>query len=260
MIEDFIAAAEEAANLAAQTVRPYFRARLDVDQKSDASPVTIADRSAELAMREWLITRFPDHAVSGEEFGTLHPAGNPTPRYRWVLDPIDGTRAFVTGRPQFGTLIALLDGETPILGVIDQPILNERWIGVAGQPTRFVGAYGAAGTRACPGLGQAELSVTSPEIFGADLPRWRNLSGQVKRTSYGGDCYAYGLLALGQIDIIAEATMQYWDWAALVPIIQGAGGSITDWNGAPLHPNGDGRVLALGDASLLAAAMAALAE
>jgi myo-inositol-1(or 4)-monophosphatase len=104
------------------------------------------------------------------------------------------------------------------------------------------------------------LSVTSPEIFGADLPRWEKLRGQVKRTTYGGDCYAYGLLALGQIDLIAEATMQYWDWAALVPIIQGAGGSITDWNGAPLHPNGDGRVLALGDASLLSDAMAALAE
>ena len=255
MIEDFIAAAEEAANLAAQTVRPYFRAPLAVDQKSDASPVTIADRSAELAMRELLSTRFPNHSVSGEEFGTL----NPGQRYRWVLDPIDGTRAFVTGRPQLGTLIAQLDGETPILGVIDQPILNERWIGAVGQPTRFIGTYGHAGTRSCASLSAAELSVTSPEIFAHDLPRWQNLSARVKRTSYGGDCYAYGLLALGQIDIIAEATMQYWDWAALVPIVEGAGGSITDWNGAKLRPDGDGRVLALGDAALLAEAMAALA-
>ncbi len=255
MIEDFIAAAEAAADAASQMVRPHFRAQLAVDQKSDASPVTIADRSAEVAMRELLRARFPDHSVSGEEFGTL----NPGQRYRWVLDPVDGTRAFVTGRPQFGTLVALLDGDTPILGLIDQPIIGERWIGAQGQPTRFVGAYGKAGTRPCASLAAAELSVTSPEIFGPDLPRWEKLKGMVKRTSYGGDCYAYGLLALGQIDIIAEATMQYWDWAALVPIIQGAGGSITDWNGDALRPDGDGRVLALGDTSLLADAMAALA-
>jgi len=255
LIEDFIIAAQAAADVAAAVVRPLFRARLAVDQKSDASPVTIADRSAELAMRGVLSQRFPDHSVSGEEFGTL----NPGQRYRWVLDPVDGTRAFVTGRPQFGTLIALFDGQTPILGVIDQPVTGERWIGVAGRATRFVGAYGHAGTRACAELSQAELSCTSPEIFADDLPRWQRLHTRVKRTTYGGDCYAYGLLALGQIDIIAEATMQYWDWAALVPIIEGAGGSITDWNGAPLRPDGDGRVLAVGDTALLAAAIAALA-
>jgi histidinol phosphatase-like enzyme (inositol monophosphatase family) len=259
LIEDFIAAAETAADVAAAAVRPFFRARLSVDQKSDASPVTIADRSAELAMRGVLSQRFPDHSVFGEEFGTLFPPGNPAPRYRWVLDPVDGTRAFVTGRPQFGTLIALLDGETPILGVIDQPITGERWIGAAGQRTRFLGQFGRVGTRDCAGLAEAELSCTSPEIFGPDLPRWEKLRARAKRATYGGDCYAYGLLALGQIDIVAEATMQFWDWAALVPIIEGAGGSVTDWNGAPLRPDGDGRVLALGDPSLLAEAIAALA-
>lgn len=255
MIESFIAAAEHAADVAAAVVRPYFRAGLDTVQKSDASPVTIADRAAELAMRGLLSQRFPDHTVSGEEFGA-HNSGQ---RYRWVLDPVDGTRAFITGRPQFGTLIALLDGDTPIVGVIDQPITGERWIGAAGRPTLFRGVYGRAGCRPCDTLSNAELSCTSPEIYGVDLPRWHRLRERVKRTSYGGDCYAYGLLALGQIDIIAEATLQLWDWAALVPIIQGAGGSITDWSGAPLRPDGDGRVLALGDPGLLAAARATLA-
>ena len=256
MIEDFIAAAEAAADVAAAAIRPLFRRRLTVERKSDASPVTIADRSAELAMRGVLSQWFPAHSVFGEEFGEL----NPGQRYRWVLDPVDGTRAFVTGRPQFGTLIALLDGERPIVGVIDQPITGERWIGAHGLATRFRGTYGHVCTRPCSALSDAELSVTSPAMFGPDLPRWERLREATKRVTYGGDCYAYGLLALGQIDIIAEATMQPWDWAALVPIIEGAGGSITDWQGAALSPHGDGRVLAVGDPSLLAAAISVLEE
>jgi myo-inositol-1(or 4)-monophosphatase len=254
VIDSFIAAAEAAADVAASVVRPFFRAGLAADLKSDASPVTIADRSAELAMRGVLSQRFPEHTVSGEEFG----AHNPGQRYRWVLDPIDGTRAFITGRPQFGTLIALLDGETPIVGIIDQPITRERWIGAAGRATLFRGEFGKAGCRPCVTLAEAELSCTSPQIYGADMPAWENLQRQVRRTSFGGDCYAYGLVALGQIDVIAEATMQIWDWAALVPVIEGAGGSVTDWEGNPLRPDGDGRVLALGDPALLPAAKAAL--
>lgn len=254
-MDTWIAAAEAAADVAAAVVRPFFRAGLQSDLKSDASPVTIADRSAELAMRGVLAQRLSTHSVAGEEF----PEHNPGQRFRWVLDPIDGTRAFITGRPQFGTLVALLDGDTPILGVIDQPVTRERWIGAAGRPTVFKGEFGRAGCRLCPSLDHAELSCTSPQIHANDTPRWERLRSTVRRTSYGGDCYAYGLLALGQIDIIAEATMQVWDWAALVPVIAGAGGSITDWTGAPLHPGGDGRVLALGDPSLLDAAVRALA-
>ena len=256
MIEDFIAAAEAAADVAAATIRPFFRARLAVDGKADASPVTIADRSAELAMRGLLSQMFPKHSIFGEEFGELNPGS----RYRWVLDPVDGTRAFITGRPQFGTLVSLFDGERPIVGIIDQPITGERWIGGHGLATTFKGAYGHARTRDCATLGDAELSVTSPEIFGPDLPRWQRLRDAARRVSYGGDCYAYGLLALGQIDVIAEATMQPWDWGALVPIIEGAGGSITDWQGRALSPQGDGRVLALGDPSLREAAMEILGE
>ena len=139
----------------------------------------------------------------GEEFGLDRPEA----RLRWVLDPIDGTRAFITGRPTFGTLIALLDGDRPILGIIDQPVTGERWVGAAGRPTRFRGPLGGrAGCRPCPSLAEAELSCTSPEMLAATTwPRWERLAAAVRRNYWGGDCYAYGLLALGQIDVIAEA-------------------------------------------------------
>ena len=254
-MEAAVAAAHAAADAAAAAIRPWFRAGATAELKGDASPVTVADRDAEAAMRGILSARFPDHAILGEEGGEQR-AGAP---YRWVLDPIDGTRAFITGRPTFGTLIALLDGDTPVLGLIDQPITGERWLGVAGRPTVFSGAYGAAGSRACATLAAAELSCTSPAIFrDAERPRWDRLAAQVARVSWGGDCYAYGLLALGQIDIVAEATLKLWDWAALVPVITGAGGSITDWAGRPLHAGSDGTVLALGDPALLPAAIHAL--
>ncbi|MBN8890055.1 MAG: histidinol phosphate phosphatase [Acetobacteraceae bacterium SCN 69-10] len=251
--DPLIRAAEAAADVAGTVIRPFFRAGLSADLKKDASPVTMADRSAELAIRAVLGERFPEHGILGEEFGPR----NPEAQLRWVLDPIDGTRAFITGRPVFGTLIALLDGDTPILGLIDQCVTGERWIGVAGRPTTFRGPFGgSAGCRPCASLAEAELSCTSTEVFNAaDLAGWDRLRGTVRRTSFGGDCYAYGLLALGQIDVVAEATMSLWDWAALVPVIEGAGGRLTDWQGQALRPDGDGHTLAVGDAALLAPAM-----
>ena len=247
-LDRYLAAAEAAADVAGAVVRPFFRAGFAIDTKSDRSPVTIADRSAEQAMRAVLAERFPDHGVLGEEFGLDRPEAS----LRWVLDPIDGTRAFVSGRPTFGTLIALLDGETPILGVIDQPVSRERWIGAVGRRTLFRGAYGGrAGCRPCRSLEDAELSCTSPEMLGPDQPRWQRLVGAVRRNYWGGDCYAHGLLALGQIDVIAETTMKLWDWAALVPVVEGAGGRVTDWSGQTLRPGGDGRVLSVGDPALL---------
>src|SRR3954452_13897123 len=142
-----IAAAHAAADVAGAVVRPFFRAGVAADLKADRSPVTIADRTAEQAMRAVLRERFPDHGILGEEFGLDRPES----RLRWVLDPIDGTRAFITGRPTFGILIALLDGETPILGVIDQPVTGERWVGAAGRATTFRGPFGGvAGCRPCP--------------------------------------------------------------------------------------------------------------
>ena len=244
-----------AADAAGAAIRPWFRAGITADLKSDESPVTRADREAEAAMRRVLSAHFPDHAILGEEGGEERAGA----RYRWVLDPIDGTRAFITGRPTFGTLVALLDGGAPVLGLVDQPITGERWLGVAGRPTTFRGAHGRTGCRPCASLAEAELSCTSPAVFRPpERARWDHLAGRVRRVSWGGDCYAYALLALGQIDVVAEATLKLWDWAALVPVIQGAGGSITDWAGQPLCEDGDGTVLALGDPALLPAAILAL--
>jgi histidinol phosphatase-like enzyme (inositol monophosphatase family) len=243
-----IAAANAAADVAGAVIRPFFRAGIATDVKADRSPVTIADRTAEQAMRAVLSERFPEHGVLGEEFGLDRPDAP----LRWVLDPIDGTRAFITGRPTFGTLIALFHEEVPIVGVIDQPVTGERWIGAVGRPTTFRGPMGGvAGCRACPSLADAELSCTSAEMLGADMPRWERLRRAVRRNSWGGDCYAHGLVALGQIDIIAEPDMKVWDWGALVPVIEGAGGSVTDWRGQALRPDGDGRVLCVGDKALL---------
>jgi histidinol phosphatase-like enzyme (inositol monophosphatase family) len=256
-IETWVAAAEAAADVAGAVIRPFFRAPLKPTLKADRSPVTIADRSAEQAMRAVLAERFPAHGILGEEFGRDRPDAS----LCWVLDPIDGTRAFITGRPVFGTLIALLRDGLPVLGIIDQPVAGERWVGVAGQPTRFRGPFGGRpGCRPCAELGQAELSCTSPEMLdAAETTRWRRLAGSVRRVSWGGDCYAYGLLALGQLDLIAEAQMQPWDWAALVPVIEGAGGRVTDWEGRPLRLGSGPRVLAIGDPGRLPEAISLLA-
>jgi histidinol phosphatase-like enzyme (inositol monophosphatase family) len=250
--------AEAAADVAGAVIRPFFRAGITSDLKSDASPVTIADRTAEQAMRAVLSERFPGHGILGEEFGLQNPGAE----LRWVLDPIDGTRAFITGRPSFGTLIALLDGDTPILGIIDQPVTGERWIGAKGLPTRFHGPFGGTPiTRSCPAIAQAELGATTPDMFqGADAAKWSRLTRAAGRTYYGGDCYTYGLVALGQVDISVDATMKIWDWAALVPIVEGAGGRVTDWQGRPMHPDGDGRTLAVGDPALLAQVLDILAS
>jgi myo-inositol-1(or 4)-monophosphatase len=207
-------------------------------------------------MRAVLAERFPEHGVLGEEYGLDRPHA----ALRWVLDPVDGTRAFITGRPLFGTLIGLLDGATPILGIIDQPVTGERWIGMTGRPTVFSGPFGGrAGGRRCQRLADAELSCTSPLTLGTDEPRWQRLANAVRRVTFGGDCYAYGLVTLGHIDIIAETDLKVWDWVALQPIIEGAGGRLTDWGGRALCPEGDGRALAVGDPALLGPAVELLA-
>jgi histidinol phosphatase-like enzyme (inositol monophosphatase family) len=254
-LDRYVAAAVAAADVAGAVIRPFFRGAVAADLKADQSPVTAADRDAELAMRASLRGSCPECGILGEEFGLERPEA----RLRWVLDPIDGTRAFITGRPTFGTLAALLDGDTPVVGIIDQPVTGERWIGAAGRATVFSGSLGGrVGTRACADLTQAELSATSPEMFGGALPRFQTLAARVQRNYWGGDCYAYGLLALGQIDVIVECDLKPWDWAALLPVIHGAGGVLTDWQGNPPRADGDGRVIAVGDPGLLPAVIAAL--
>ncbi len=220
-----------------------------MEAKGDASPVTEADRAAERALRAFLAERFPSHGIMGEEYGTERGDAE----YLWVLDPIDGTRAFLTGRPLFGTLIGLLHRGVPVLGLIDQPVTGERWVGVAGEGTRFTSPLGgAARVRPCARLAEAELSVTSPDIFdAAQRPGFERVRQAARRVTWGGDCYAYGLVALGLVDAVVEATLKPWDWAALVPVVEGVGGRMTDWRGHALTLDSAGDVIAVGDAALL---------
>jgi myo-inositol-1(or 4)-monophosphatase len=254
---DFVPLAEAAADLAGQVIRPLFRSALLVEAKGDASPVTEADRAAERAIRDLLAARLPAHGVIGEEYGNERADAE----WVWVLDPIDGTRAFVTGRPLFGTLIGLLHRGVPVLGIIDQPVTGERWIGLAGEATRLRSPIGgSAGCRPCEDLADAELSCTSPDMFDDETaPRFAAVKAAARRTTWGGDCIAYGLLAIGLVDVVVDATMKPWDWAALVPVIEGAGGRCTDWAGRPLRLDGDGSVLAVGDPALLPAVSKLLA-
>jgi histidinol phosphatase-like enzyme (inositol monophosphatase family) len=251
-----IALAERLAEAAREAIRPHFRAGLSAERKADTSPVTLVDRAAEEAMRRILKAECPRDAVHGEEFG----AEPGTTGRTWVLDPIDGTTAFLAGRPIFGTLIALVQDGWPVLGVIDQPILGERWLGATGRPTTFNGA--PARTRACPALAEATLATTGPHYF--DDHQGQHFMALAAKTDHkrmvmGGDCYNYALLASGFIDIVCEAGLKLHDYAALVPVVEGAGGTMCDWNGDPLHAASDGHVLALGDPARLEDAVAALA-
>lgn len=237
-----IALAERLADVAGEAIRSYFRAEYTVESKDDQSPVTLADRAAEQAMRELLAAEAPTDGIIGEEFGEQIGSSN----RKWVLDPIDGTRAFMTGRPIFGTLIALLENDWPVLGIIDQPILKERWLGVVGKPTLLNGV--PAKTRRCRELKDATLGTTSPALFSdGQLHAFEHLDGAVMSVVLGGDCYNYGCVASGWMDIVVEANLKLHDFAALVPIVEGAGGRMCDWQGDPLHAGSSGEVIAAGD-------------
>jgi inositol-phosphate phosphatase / L-galactose 1-phosphate phosphatase / histidinol-phosphatase len=242
---EFVALAGELADASGAVIRRWFRQKIAVDDKPDTSPVTIADREAEAVIRERIEARFPGHGIIGEEHGRVRTDAE----FVWVLDPIDGTKSFISGIPLFGTLIALMRAGRPVLGIIDQPISRERWLGAAGLPSTLNG--NPIGVRACAGLAKATLFATSPDMFkGGDVDGFARLKAQVKLCRFGGDCYAYGLLAAGFIDCIVEASLQVYDWAALVPVIEGAGGSMTDWQGGPLGIKSDGRIIACGDPGL----------
>ena len=233
------------ADAAGAVIRPYFRQRVEVIDKADASPVTIADRDSEAAMRRLIAERFPEHGIFGEEHGNERVDAE----FVWVLDPIDGTKSFISGVPLFGTLIALLKNGAPVLGVLDQPISRERWLGVAGQPSTHNG--NAIHTRACERLDAATVFSTSPDMFkGSDAEAFGRVRQGAKLMRYGGDCYAYGLCALGFVDAVVEASLKPYDFCALIPIIEGAGGIVTDWQGRRPGLVSDGRILACGDVVL----------
>lgn len=255
-IDTDLALAMRLAEAAGQAIRPHFRNGFDTERKGDSTPVTIADRAAEEAMRRILKAERPRDAIIGEEFGTEVGTSGRT----WVLDPIDGTVSFIAGRPIFGTLIALLVDGWPVLGVIDQPILGERWIGASGLQTTFNGK--PARTRACRELSDAMLATTGPQYFDDhEGEHFMALAAKTdhRRMMMGGDCYNYGLLASGHIDLVCEAGLKLHDWAALVPIVEGAGGTMCDWNGEPLHQDSDGHVLAIGDPARLEDVVEAMA-
>ena len=251
---EFVSLATRLADAARPVVRKYFRTPVAVDDKADASPVTIADREVEAAMRAILEAEVPDHGILGEEHGQT----NCDAEWVWVLDPIDGTAAFITGKPSFGTLIALAHRGRPVLGLIDQAFTDERWLGAAGRPTTLNGL--AAQVRPCPDLAHAYAFTTAPELFCPQTrPGWDRIAARVKRTRYGCDCYAYALLASGFVDVVVEAGLKPYDFAALVPVIEGAGGIMTDWSGEPLTIASAGRVCAAGDARVHAEALRVLA-
>lgn len=240
----------------AEAARPIalasFRRPIAVEQKADASPVTLADRAIEAELRRMIGERYPTHGIFGEEFSPV--AGD---EFTWVLDPIDGTRSFISGSPLFGTLIALLQGSRPVLGIIDVPATGERWLGQAGVGTQFNSSL--ARCSACLRLEDAKLYTTSPDSFSAeDGARFDALSRRVAMRRFGGDCYSYGLLASGHCDLVVETGLQPYDYLALVPVIEGAGGRISDWRGHRLDLGSDGRVVAAASEALWQQALALL--
>jgi histidinol phosphatase-like enzyme (inositol monophosphatase family) len=253
---DDIALAHRLADAAGAAIRPYFRGEIGLEVKGDASPVTLADRAAEEAMRRILTAEAARDGIIGEEFGSEREGASRT----WVLDPIDGTVSFAAGRPIFGTLIALLRDGFPVLGVIDQPIAGERWVGAMGRATTFNGAE--VRTRPCRDLADAALASTGPQYFDDHAAEhFMALAGKTahKRMIWGGDCYNSGLLASGQVDLVCESGLKLHDFAALVPVVEGAGGTMADWNGEPLHAGSEGHVIALGDPARLEDVVEALA-
>jgi inositol-phosphate phosphatase/L-galactose 1-phosphate phosphatase/histidinol-phosphatase len=250
----FLALAGDLADAAGEAIRPHFRQPIAVTDKPDLSPVTVADRAAETAMRRLIAARFPEHGIIGEEYGPERADSE----FVWVLDPIDGTKSFISGVPLFGTLIALARQGRPILGIIDQPISRERWIGAAGHATTFNGT--AIRCRSCAALAAATVFSTSPDMFkGADAAAHGRVAKAAKLVRFGADCYAYGLLAHGFIDLVIEASLKPYDFSAMVPIVEGAGGIATDWRGKPLSLASDGRVLVAGDVGAHREALALLA-
>lgn len=256
-----IAFAHRLADISGEVIRPFFRQRIDVADKGLAKgsvfdPVTAADKGAEDAMRSLLERERPDDGILGEEYGEK-PAAN---GLRWVLDPVDGTRAFITGRHEWGSLIALEEDGRAVLGILDQPVLRERFIGVNGKAElSTLEARTPLRVRPCARLAEAVLCATHPDAYFSRTEQnaFGRIKAQVRMTRFGGDCYLFAVLAQGSIDLIIESTFNRWDVAALIPIVEGAGGIITNWEGGSCAHGG--QILAAGDPGIHKQAIGLLA-
>jgi len=251
---DFTAFIGRLATASGETILPFFRTSLSIENKSagrDLDPVTEADRAAEAVMRRMIKESFPLHGIVGEEFGSERADAE----YVWVLDPIDGTKSFIAGLPIWGTLIALMHNGTPVFGMMHQPYIGERFSGDGGS-ARFEGSSGRRklSVRRCPSLSDATLFTTSPRLMNdSDRARFERVEAGVRLSRYGGDCYAYCMLAAGHLDLIIETELKPYDVAALIPIVKGAGGVITTWDGKPAQSGG--RIVASGDPRVHEAAL-----
>ncbi|MGL4396092.1 MAG: histidinol-phosphatase [Hyphomicrobium sp.] len=248
--EQLLAFANDLADAAGAAVLPYFRRELAVENKSDTSfdPVTAADRAAETVIARMIADRFPAHGLTGEEFGTSAADA----RYHWIVDPIDGTRAFIMGSPLWGILIALIVDGRPLIGLMDQPFTGERFYSTATTTELSVRGGPAArlATRRCTTLAHATFTTTHPQLFQAPHEQavLTALQLRARMTRFGGDCYGYCLLASGFVDVIVEPGLKSYDIAALIPIVERAGGVVTTWDGGPAASGGD--IVASGDAAL----------
>lgn len=242
---ELIAFAHRLADEAAAIVRASARIPRSVQAKADASPVTQIDRAVETRLRELIADAWPGHGVLGEEFA----AHDPDAEHVWVIDPIDGTKQFMVGMAAYGTLLALARDGVPVLGLIDQPITRERWLGVEGGGAWYGGEPMRA--RACPALDQAILCTTSPEYFeGGDRAAYERLVGATRWTVYGGNCIVFGQLAAGFVDVAFETGVDPYDYCGLAPIVANAGGVMSDWEGRPLTLGSGERIVATGDPAL----------
>jgi myo-inositol-1(or 4)-monophosphatase len=251
---DFAAFVDRLATVSGDAILPFFRTSLGVENKGSAGtfdPVTAADRAAETAMRTLIRQTFPGHGIIGEEFGNERTDAE----YVWVLDPIDGTKSFITGMPAWGTLIALTRGGVPVYGMMHQPFTRERFTG-DGHAARYRGPAGerTLRTRRCTSLSEAQLMTTSPLLMKeADRDTFGKVEQAVRLSRYGGDCYAYCMLAAGHVDLVIETELKPYDILPLIPIIQGGGGIVTAWDGGA--PTAGGRIIAAGDPRVHEAAM-----
>lgn len=254
-LASLIAQANRFADQARDKSMRWFRTPLEVLTKLDDSPVTIADREVEYVLRQSILEHYPEHGIWGEEHGRVRMDAD----YIWVVDPIDGTRSFISGYPLWGTLLSVLWQERPCIGLIDVPATNERWIGQHGAPTLFNGE--ACRTSPRTALDDAVLMATTPDMFTpTELQAFEALSAATRMRRFGGDCYSYGLLASGHVDLVLESELQPYDFMSLIPIIEGAGGCITDWSGQTLGLESTGQVLASANEELHRQALAVLKD